>query len=223
MLKKIKLKNSTILLIGFILVFIGVCIGFIEFYMERKNKVFSDMNILLYETENPDNITSNDIIEENQSNEENSNESTEEPLNESAEENKQQTQFDYVGILEIPKIKLKRGFLDLNSKYNSVNYNITLIKGSTFPDEENNNLILAAHSGVCSICFFDKLFDLSTGDEANLYYKNIKYTYKLVKTYEVTKDGTVPIYRDYNKSVLTLITCTKNSKTKQTVFIFELA
>ena len=50
----------------------------------------------------------------------------------------------------------------------------------------------------------------------------VRYTYSLVNTYEVEKDGTVAIYRDYSKKVLTLITCTKNSDTKQTVFIFEL-
>ena len=81
---------------------------------------------------------------------------------------------------------------------------------------------MAAHSGVCSVCFFDKLFNLSKGDKAYINYKNVKYTYSLVNTYEVEKDGTVPIYRDYSKSVLTLITCTRYSNTKQTVFIFEL-
>ena len=38
---------------------------------------------------------------------------------------------------------------------------------------------------------------------------------------EVEKDGTVAIYRDYNKNCLTLITCTRNSNTKQTVYILE--
>lgn len=221
MLKKIKLHNSTILLIGFIFISIGICIGFVEFFTERRNKVFSDMNILLYESEIPSNIESNDEIEEKQEELEDPNieESVE---NEQNNETNKNTQFNYKGVLEIPKINLKRGFLDLNSKYNNVDYNITLINGSTFPTEKNNNLILAAHSGICSVCFFDKLFNLSKSDIANLYYNNVKYTYKLVNTYEVDKDGTVPIYRDYDKSVLTLITCTRNSNTKQTVFIFEL-
>ena len=67
----------------------------------------------------------------------------------------------YIAVLEIPKINLKRGFLDINSRYNNVKYNVTVIKGSTFPGEPNNNLILAAHSGVCSICYFDKLFNFN--------------------------------------------------------------
>lgn len=214
MLKKIKLNNSTILLIGIIFVVVGVCIGFYEIFSERRNKIFSDMNILLYESEIPSNIESDEEIEI----EEESNEIIEQPV----EEEKEETKYDFIGILEIPKINLKRGFLELNSKYNKVDYNITLIKGSTFPDETNNNLILAAHSGNCKVCFFDRLFELSINDNAYVQYNNIRYKYKLVNTYEVEKDGTVPIYRDYDKNVLTLITCTKYSDTKQTVFVFEL-
>lgn len=216
MLRKIKLKNSTILLIGLIFIILGICIGLFEYFTERKEKIYSDMNIRLYESEEPSVIYSEEEIKSD--NEENNEIEENEPTNDNSSGEK----YDYIGILEIPKINLKRGFLDLNSRYNKVDYNITLINGSTFPEEENNNLILAAHSGACSVCFFDKLFNLSINDSAYVYYKNTKYSYKLVNTYEVEKDGTVAIYRDYNKKVLTLITCTKNSDDKQTVFIFEL-
>lgn len=215
MLKRIKLKNSTILFIGILLIVFGITIGFVEYFNQRKDEIYSDMNILLYESEIPDSIETETIVEENNPvEEENNNLQPEQPSIE--------TKYDYIGMLEIPKINLKRGFLDLNSRYNKVNYNITVINGSTFPNERNNNLILAAHSGICDVCFFDKLFNLSTGDKAYINYKNVKYTYSLVNTYEVEKDGTVTIYRDYNKNVLTLITCTRYSNTKQTVFIFEL-
>lgn len=217
MLKRIKLKNSTILLIGLIFILLGVSIGFIEYFNQRKDDIYSEMNILLYENEIPENIESEEIVEEES---EIIEEETSEP--EKEPEKPVETKYNYIGMLEIPKINLKRGFLDINSKYNNVKYNITVIKGSTFPDERNNNLIMAAHSGVCSICFFNKLFNLSIGDKAYIDYKNVRYTYSLVNTYEVEKDGTVAIYRDYSKKVLTLITCTKNSDTKQTVFIFEL-
>ena len=217
MLKRIKLKNSTILLIGLIFILLGVSIGFIEYFNQRKDDIYSEMNILLYENEIPENIESEEIVEEES---EIIEEETSEP--EKEPEKPVETKYNYIGMLEIPKINLKRGFLDINSKYNNVKYNITVIKGSTFPDERNNNLIRAAHSGVCSICFFNKLFNLSIGDKAYIDYKNVRYTYSLVNTYEVEKDGTVAIYRDYSKKVLTLITCTKNSDTKQTVFIFEL-
>ncbi len=217
MLKRIKLKNSTVLLIGLILILLGISIGFIEHFNQRKEDVYSKMNIRLYENEIPENIQLEQITEEE-------NEIIEEEIPEPEKEPEKptETKYNYIGMLEIPKINLKRGFVEINSKYNDVKYNITVIKGSTFPDEKNNNLIMAAHSGVCSICFFNKLFNLSIGDRAYINYKNVRYTYSLVNTYEVEKDGTVAIYRDYSKKVLTLITCTKNSNTKQTVFIFEL-
>lgn len=216
MLEKIKLKNSTLLLIGIIIICIGIGLGCLEYFQEKKNKAFSEMNILLYENEMPKNADEEEIIDniqEPNENEEQTPEIKDEPTD---------TKYDYIGILEIPKINLKRGFLNLNSRYNNVDYNITVINGSTFPNEVNNNLILAAHSGNCPVCFFDKLYNLSLNDKAYVYYNNIKYSYKIVNIYEVEKDGTVAIYRDYSKNTLTLITCTRYSNTKQTVYILEL-
>ena len=215
MLKKLKIKNSTILLVGIVIILLGVILGFYDYFMEKKNKAFSDMNIMLYENELPENIDDDSEIE--QKIEENP---IEEPEPEKPQN--QETKYNYIGILEIPKIGLKRGFLDINSRYNNVDYNITVINGSTFPDEKNNNLILASHSGLCSICFFHNLYKLSVNDVAYVYYKNIKYNYKVTNIYEVEKTGKVAIYRDNSKNTLTLITCTRNSDTRQTVYILEL-
>ena len=222
MLKRIKLQNSTLILIGILLVLSGITIGFSDYFKSKKDKAFSDMNILLYESEMPEIIESDEEIEERQKQEEP--EVSEPQLGENPEDdnkNENEYTYNYIGVLEIPKLNLKRGFLDINSWYNNVDYNITVIKGSTFPDEKNNNLILAAHSGPCSFCYFDSLYKLSIGDVAYVTYNGYKHSYKIVNIYEVEKDGTVAIYRDYSKSVLTLITCTRNSTTKQSVYILE--
>ena len=58
MLKKIKLQNSTILIIGIIIVLIGVFIGLYDFIDDKKNKLYSEMNVDLFENEQPE------IIEE---------------------------------------------------------------------------------------------------------------------------------------------------------------
>ena len=217
MLKKIELKNNTILLIGLVLIVIGLGFGFYEYFQERKERTFMEMNISLYESERPE------VIEkEFESSSEKETTPEEITSNEIVDKPNNIIKYDYICILEIPKINLKRGFLDLNSIYNNVDYNITVIKGSTFPNEEKNNLILAAHSGNCSYCYFDKLYKLGVGDNAYINYNNVKYSYVVVDIYEVEKDGTVPIYRDYDKNVLTLITCTRNSNTKQTIYILEL-
>ena len=214
-----KVNNSTFLLIGIILILSGIFLGSLDFFKEKKDKTFSDMNILLYENENPTIISSEEELENIQEEKEEKSKEEEIPTE---TEDPVKKEYDYIGVLEIPKINLKRGFVDINSKYNNVDYNITIIKGSTYPEEANNNLILAAHSGNCSVCFFDKLYKLNIGDRAYLNYKNTKYEYKIVDIYEVEKTGKVAIHRDYTKNVLTLITCTNNSKTKQTVYILEL-
>ncbi len=128
----------------------------------------------------------------------------------------------YVAKLKIPKINLEKGWVDINSKYNTVNKNIQIIKGSEYPDVAGSNLILASHSGTNSVSYFRNLYKLSKGDKCYVTYKNKTYTYKIVDIYTQTKDGTVGIYRDYSKTALVLITCTKNSKTKQTIYIAEL-
>ena len=216
-----KLKNSTILFIGIILVALGLIVGSFEYFQTKKNKAFSKMNIMLYESEMPEMIY--DVDTPSSNNENPSEEITpEQPKEESPSDGTKKVYNKYLGTLEIPKINLRRGFLDITSPYNNIDYNVTIINGSTYPDVEKGNFILAAHSGYCYYCYFDDLYKLVLGDEAYISYKGIKYKYKLVKIYEVEKTGKVTIYRNYNKTVLTLITCTRNSNTKQTVYILEL-
>lgn len=127
----------------------------------------------------------------------------------------------YVGVLEIKKINLKRGFYSKESKLNNVNKNIQLIKESEMPNVLNGNLILAAHSGNSKVAFFNNLPKLKRGDEAIIHYKNKIYTYTLMNIYEIDKTGTAHIYRNEYATTLTLITCKRHTK-KQIVFIFEL-
>ena len=89
-------------------------------------------------------------------------------------------------------------------------------------DKENGNVILAAHSGTGYLAFFKNLYKLVLGDEAKITYKGYVYTYKIVNIYNVPKTGKVRVGRNNQKTCLTLITCTHNSKTEQTVYILEL-
>ena len=58
--------------------------------------------------------------------------------------------------------------------------------------------------------------------ERGSYYEDYIYYYKIVDIYDVPKTGSLKIKRNHEKTVMTLITCTKNSKTLQTVYILEL-
>ena len=49
-----------------------------------------------------------------------------------------------------------------------------------------------------------------------------KYTYKIVNIYNEEKTGMIKIIRDSEKTILTLITCTKDDEYHQTIYIAEL-
>ena len=129
---------------------------------------------------------------------------------------------DYIGYLSIPKINLKKGFLDKRSSENDVEKNILVVEGSNYPDKDKGNLMLAGHSGTGWKAFFNDLYKLNKGDIAVVTYKGKTYTYKIVNIYTQPKVGKIAIYRNYDKTTLTLITCTKNNDSSQTVYIAEL-
>lgn len=129
---------------------------------------------------------------------------------------------DYIGYLVIPKINLNKGFVDKRSSENDVEKNIMVIEGSAYPDVEKGNFILAGHSGTGWKAFFNELYQLEVGDEAYVTYKGKRYTYKITNIYKQQKTGKIAIYRNYDKTTLTLVTCTNNDETTQTIYIAEL-
>lgn len=186
--------------------------------MVIKNIVFSDMQIAISDRIPNNNTTiGEDVIETPNAEEIN----TPDP----SQEDRPQivVNYDkYLGVLTIPKIGLKRGFYGLDSKLNSIDHNVTMVKGSALPNVSNSNLILMAHSGNTYLGFFAYLYQLQIGNDAYITYNRKEYHYKLVNIYNVSKDGRVKIVRDYSKTTLTLITCTKDDLSSQTVYIFEL-
>ena len=205
-----KIKDSTLLFIGLILLLIGVYLGTNEYFKQKKAKVFTDMNLLLYESETPE--EKDNPIEPEPDNPSNNPDGTQ-----YVERN-----YDFIAELSIPKINLTRGLVAKDSIYNNVDHNITMIGSSKMPDTEKSNLILAAHSGNCYFCYFNQLYRVSKGDTASIKYNGIKYNYQVVNIYNVVKNGQVTIRRNKNKTTLTLITCTRNSDTEQTIYILEL-
>lgn len=218
-----KIKRSHLLLIGSLLVFIGVFSLFGNYLLKMKSEVFSDMNIEISMSSIEEEITANDVVIKDVPIVDSlpvqptptipdANINTETPIN-----------YDkYLGVLEIPKIGLKRGFYNIDSKYNNIQYNVTMVNGSTLPDVVNGNLILMAHSGDAYISFFAYLYRLNIGDYAYVTYGGNKYKYQIVNIYEVEKNGVVRITRNYERTCLTMITCTKDNDNTQTVYIAEL-
>lgn len=114
---------------------------------------------------------------------------------------------EYLGVIQIPKISLKRYLYNIDSSQNNVNKNIEVLKSSDMPDVIGGNLILAGHNGNTSAGHFRNLHKLSLGDNIIINYNGVNYNYKVDKIYDVLKTGSVAIKRDKSKNTITLITC----------------
>ena len=130
--------------------------------------------------------------------------------------------YNYVGVLEIPKINLRKGFTSIDDKNNDVNKNIEVLKESDMPNVVGGNLIIAGHSGTGRIAYFSNIYKLSNKDIINIYYNNKKYIYEVVDKYEIDKKGIMNIRKDKSKTTLTLITCSTSNEKKQIVIISYL-
>ena len=201
-------RNSqiTTAIISAILLIIGGFFLSYNYIQSKKIVAYDYMSNAFYNGEEIITIT-----EEEQGNE---------PIEEEEEEG--EVTNDYIGYLTIPKINLTKGFLDKRSPENHVDKNILVVNGSNYPSTERGNFIVAGHSGTGWNAFFNDLYKLSIDDIAEVSYKGKKYTYKIVNIYTQPKVGNIAIYRDYSKTTLTLITCTNNDSTTQTIYIAEL-
>ena len=207
-----RVKKSQVLTIGSLFIFIGFIFLTFNYFLKLRDEVYSDMKIAMMDDEpvKIENVVEEAPVLENVEVEE------EKPTNYVVDYSK------YFGVLEIPKIGLKRGFYNVDNRYNNIQYNVTMANGSTMPDVHGGNLILMAHSGDAYISYFAYLWRLNIGDSAFVTYNGYRYEYRIVDIYEVPKNGIVRIRRNLGQTTLTMITCTKNNDYTQTVYISEL-
>lgn len=193
-------KKNKYRLIGILFVVIGIIVGIIPIFLKSKEQ--KEMNAQIdsfLESPSSPSRTSDVVLSP--------------PIEE---------EETFLMVLEIPKVNLRRGIYSKDSKWNSIEYNVTILEESNFPDEEYGNVILAAHNGPADIAYFNQLHQLEVGDMAYVYYNGIKYGYEVSDIYDVAKDGTVEISRNKNLNTLTLITCKKNTSDRQLVIILYL-
>lgn len=203
--RKIKINDKRrhlLILISAFLFVIGISLLAFKYYHISEIRKQDDKNIEIFFQKTQD-VSEEDNI----------------PMTE--ENNSQNTTTNYVAILEIPKINLKRGLVSKTSKANNVNRNIYTLQESTFPDEkEKSHVMLASHSGSGYYSYFRKLNQLNLKDKVFLYYKDIKYVYEIVNRYEIEKTGTASL-KLTNDSDITLITCISGTN-KQVIFLGKL-
>ena len=211
--------NKKSITIGILTMLMDLTIMSFNYLCKKKDYAFDYMNKQLYATSKQaiGEFTSYAPMEE-EVEVVNANETPEEPV-ETKEASKKNY---YIGYLQISKINLKRGFASKNSKQNNVQKNIFITKTSDYPDKDKGNFILAAHSGSGYNAYFNDLYKLKVNDTATVSYKGYVYTYKIKKIYKQKKTGVIGIDRDFNKTTLTLVTCTNNDNKSQTIYIAEL-
>lgn len=108
--------------------------------------------------------------------------------------------YTYLGYLVIPKINMKLGFYDYESKLNDVNKNIELINTGI-----SNTYLIAAHSGTGTLAYFNDLRYLEINDEIYLKFKNKTNKYKIKNISRKIKDGKIKISKEENQIIL--VTC----------------
>ena len=218
------LKKSHSLLIGSLFIFAGVITLSWNYLLKMTDQVYSDMRISMMDVFTSGEIEIDDNLQNlNNNTDNNTNVNTNTTVVEQPVQTPKPIDFSkYYGVIEIPRIELKRGFYNTDSKYNTIEKNVTMVQGSTMPDVDKGNLILMAHSGDSYISFFAYLYVLREGDNVFITYNGVKYQYRIVNIYYVEKNGMVLITRNLDKTCLTLITCTKDDDTSQTVYIAEL-
>lgn len=200
-----RISSSTVAVIGSVIILIGGFFLSYNYIQSKRVIAYDYMANVFYEEKDVELLEYDGELKE-----------------EEKEEDLGEVTNNYIGYLTIPKINLRKGFLDMRSELNNVEQNVTVIEGSSYPTKDKGNLILAAHSGSGWKAFFNDLYKLSTGDIAEVSYKGKKYTYKIVNIYKQEKVGKIAIYRNYNKTTLTLVTCTNFDKATQTIYIAEL-
>ena len=207
-------KNKKIIF-SFIILFIGILITFSEYFNSKKISVYDYINEMYYNETALDNeleeLEEVEVVVNN-----------EEEVVEDTKEYNCNYEINYIGYLSIPKINFNKGFTSIEDEFNTVSKNIQILSSSNYPDEEKGNVIIAGHSGNSSVSFFNKLYLLEIGDLAYIKYNNKNYTYQISNIYKVDKTGKVEVKRNKNNKTLTLITCTKDDKLTQTIYIADL-
>lgn len=126
--------------------------------------------------------------------------------------NNTNTNNNSYGIIIINKINLKEELFPIDSEENNIERHVSILKGSIYPDL----MIIAAHSGIGPIAYFQELDKLELNDEIILIIKNKKHIYKVKDIWEEKKNGYINFNKE-NQKQLILTTCSPNKEGYQLV------
>jgi len=144
------------------------------------------------------------------------------PVENTSNNQKIQSNVNYLAVIEIPNISLNTGIVMSDSNYNTMNKHVSIYPTSDMPNIDNGNFILFAHNGSSRVSYFRNIYKLDVNDKIYIYYNNQKYTYKVIKNYDVSMYNSTPLNRIDNKTIITLITCKSGSNKYRTIIVGEL-
>ena len=127
-------------------------------------------------------------------------------------ENTKQIETEYYGKLIIDKINLEEELFPIGSSENTIERHVSILKDSNYP----NLMIIAAHSGIGQIAYFQELDKLEIDDEIILIIENNKSIYKVKNIWEEKKNGYININKEKNNQLI-LTTCSPNKEGYQLV------
>ena len=115
------------------------------------------------------------------------------------------------GTIIINKINLKEELFPIGSEENTIERHVSILK------ESNEDLmIIAAHSGIGPIAYFQELDKLELNDEIILIIENKKTIYKVKEIWEEKKNGYINFNKEKTKQLI-LTTCSPNKEGYQLV------
>lgn len=206
-MKKRKIKNrklSRVFIIGSLFILLGITLISLKIYSNYYLDKQEDKAIQEYLDYKPDTTVKVD------------NSTT------TIKEEKETVTYNYIAVLDIPKINLKRGLFPINDKNNNVDKNVEILQNSDMPNVTNGTLALAGHSGNSRIAYFHRLYKLKENDQVFIYYQNEKYIYQVSKIERQDKDGTINFTKTKDTTELILTTCDQQNKGKQIVVVAKL-
>ena len=126
-----------------------------------------------------------------------------------------------IGKIIIPKINLEKNLYTIESKNNNIEKNVTILKGSTYPNTNNSLTVIAAHSGFGKKAYFKDLDKLNIQDEIIIIYNEKNYTYTVEKVWEEKKTGYLNLTKEFYPQLI-LTTCSQKNKDNQLIIKSKL-
>ena len=194
------------ILISIILISFGISLLIYSVYQDKK---LQHTNKELLE-EFFDNYDESVVIQEQSS------------TNDTSNNQETQNNANYFAVIEIPNISLNTGIVMSDSSYNTMNKHVSIYPTSDMPNIDNGNFILFAHSGSSRVSYFRNINKLNIDDKIYIYYNNKKYTYKVIRNYDVYMYNSTPLNRIDDKTIITLITCKSGSNKYRNIIVGEL-